>query len=121
MTQWVVDNLGSDVPIHFSAFHPDWKMRDTPATKIETLIKAHEIAQKNGIHYAYTGNVHYETGDTTFCHQCGEKLIVRDWYTLKVWNLSAKGECPRCGEPCAGVFEEKPGSWGAKRQAVRLS
>ncbi|MCK5497565.1 MAG: AmmeMemoRadiSam system radical SAM enzyme [Gammaproteobacteria bacterium] len=121
MTQWIVDNLGHDVPIHFSAFHPDWKMRDTPATKLETLIRAREIAQKNGIHYAYTGNVHHITGDTTFCHKCGEKLIVRDWYELKSWNLSAQGACVRCGEICAGVFEETPGTWGARRQSVRLT
>lgn len=121
MTQWIMENLGPDVPIHFTAFHPDWKMLDKPATGAEILIKAREIAQKNGIHHAYTGNVHYETGDTTFCHQCHEKLIVRDWYTLKRWNLSAQGACLNCGELCVGVFEEIPGTWGAKRQAVRLA
>ena len=121
MTQWIMDNLGPDVPIHFTAFHPDWKMLDKPATRPEILIKAREIALKNGIHYAYTGNVHHEAGDTSFCHQCGEKLIVRDWYELKYWNLSAKGECLACGESCAGVFEETPGTWGAKRQPVRLA
>ena len=121
MTQWIVENLGPDVPIHFSAFHPDWKMRDKGNTDPETLIKAREIALNNGIRYAYTGNVHYEDGDTTFCYKCGGKLIVRDWYELKQWNLSPEGECPSCGESCAGIFEEKPGSWGAKRQVVRLT
>lgn len=121
MTQWIVDNLGHDVPIHFSAFHPDWKMQDIPATTLETLINAREIAQKNGIHYAYTGNVHYEAGDTTFCHQCGKKLIVRDWYQLISWNLSAHGTCIYCGGSCTGVFEETPGNWGSRRQAVKLS
>ena len=121
MTQWIVDNLGHDVPIHFSAFHPDWKMLDKPATKLETLIRARDIAQKNGIHYAYTGNVHHETGDTTYCHKCGERLIVRDWYQLKSWNLSAQGACVCCGEMCAGLGEERPVTWGAKRQAVRFT
>lgn len=121
MTQWIVENLGTDVPVHFSAFHPDWKMRDKPRTSEEILIKARDIALKNEIRYAYTGNVHHAAGDTSFCHQCGEKLIVRDWYELKSWNLSANGECTSCGELCAGVFEEFPGSWGAKRQAVRLT
>ena len=121
MTQWLVENLGTDVPIHFTAFHPDWKMRDKPRAGEEILIKARDIALKNGIRYAYIGNVHHAAGDTSFCHQCGEKLIVRDWYELKSWNLSANSECTSCGELCAGVFEKVPGSWGAKRQAVRLT
>ena len=120
MTQWVVEKLGPDVPMHFSAFHPDWKMMDVPPTPVETLIRAREIAMKNGVRYAYTGNVHNEAGDSTYCHKCGEKLIGRDWYVLSDWNLTADGKCASCGTPCAGVFEEKPGDWGAKRMPVRL-
>ena len=83
--------------------------------------KAREIAIKNGVHYAYTGNVHDADGGSTYCHHCGEKLIGRDWYVLSDWNLSEEGNCKFCQTPCAGVFEATPGSWGAKRQPVRLS
>ncbi len=120
MTGWAVEKLGPDVPMHFSAFHPDWKMMDIPPTPKETLIRAREIAMKNGVHYAYTGNVHNTAGDSTYCHQCGEKLIGRDWYVLTDWKLAADGKCTSCGTPCAGVFESTPGNWGAKRQPVRL-
>ena len=121
MTAWVVEKLGPDVPMHFSAFHPDWKMMDVPSTPKETLIRAREIAINNGVRYAYTGNVHNAAGDSTWCHQCGELLIGRDWYVLSDWNLTADGKCAACGTPCAGVFEARPGNWGAKQQPVRLS
>jgi len=121
MTAWVVEKLGPDVPMHFSAFHPDWKMQDVPSTPKETLIRAREIAINNGVRYAYTGNVHNQAGDSTWCHQCGELLIGRDWYVLSDWNLTADGKCAACGTPCAGVFEARPGNWGAKQQPVRLS
>lgn len=120
MTQWVVENLGPDVPMHFTAFHPDWKMRDTPATPKSTLIMAREIAIKNGIRYAYTGNVHNVDGDTTFCHQCGQKLIERDWYTITAWHLRHNGACPQCGAICAGIFEDQPGNWGARRMPIAI-
>ena len=121
MSQWVVEKLGPDVPMHFSAFHPDWKMLDIPATPRSTLVRAREIAIKNGVRYAYTGNVHNEAGDSTYCHQCGAKLIGRDWYVLTDWKLGVDGTCASCGTPCAGVFEATYGNWGAKRQPVRLS
>jgi len=120
MTQWVMENLGPDVPMHFSAFHPDWKMMDVPATPLSTLIRARDIAKRNGVRYAYTGNAHHEQGDSTYCHQCGVKLIGRDWYTLGTWNLTAEGKCNQCGTLCAGVFQASPGKWGAKRQPVSL-
>ncbi len=120
LTQWVMENLGPDVPIHFTAFHPDWKMLNHSPTPPSTLSRARRIAMKNGIRYAYTGNVHDEKGDSTYCHQCGQKLIGRDWYTLGVWNLTADGHCNTCGTPCAGVFEAQPGLWGARRRPVRL-
>ncbi len=120
MTSWVVENLGSDVPLHFSAFHPDWKMRDKPPTSLETLSRARRIALKNGVHYAYTGNVHDPQGDSTWCHNCGELLIERDWYQLGSWNLTEAGECRFCGGRCAGVFEAKPGDWGPRRLPVRM-
>ena len=120
MTQWVVENLGPNVPMHFSAFHPDWKMMDIPATPFETLKMARRIALKNGVRYAYTGNVHDFEGESTYCHNCGEMLIGRDWYQLSTWALSADGHCQNCGTACAGVFDGPPGTWGPKRQRVVL-
>ncbi len=121
MTAWVVEHLGPDVPMHFSAFHPDWKMMDTPATPKATLSMARRIAMENGVRYAYTGNVHDFEGESTYCHQCGETLVGRDWYELSTWNLTDDGHCTGCGESCAGVFDGPAGTWGAKRQPIRLS
>jgi pyruvate formate lyase activating enzyme len=120
LTTWVVEHLGPDVPLHFSAFHPDWKMLDTPATPPSTLQRARQIAKKNGVRYAYVGNVHDPEGDSTWCHNCGNLLIERDWYQLGAWNLTPEGRCGHCGTECAGVFEARPGNWGARRQAVRI-
>lgn len=120
MTQWVVAHLGPDVPLHFTAFHPDYKMLDYPATPPETLTRARAIALKNGVRHVYTGNVHDDAGGSTYCRHCGHKLIGRDWYVLSDWNLTANGRCNRCGTPCAGVFEARPGTWGGQRQPVRL-
>ncbi len=121
MTRWVVKELGSDVPMHFSAFHPDWKMMDYPPTPPETLERARRIAMDNGVHYAYTGNVHDKAGGSTWCHNCGALLIERDWYVLGEWNLDEKGCCRQCGEKLPGVIEAQPGDWGAKRLPVRLA
>lgn len=121
MTQWVVETLGPDVPMHFTAFHPDYKMLDHPPTPPATLRRARAIALKNGVRYAYVGNVHDKRESSTYCHACGERLIGRDWYVLSEWNLTPQGACGCCGAPCAGVFETNPGRWGARRQAVRLS
>ncbi len=121
MTQWVVEHLGPDVPMHFSAFHPDYKMRDISPTPPATLTRARKIALANGVRYAYTGNVHDSTGGSTYCHDCGEKLIERDWYRLNAWHLTQAGRCPRCNMACAGRFDDAPGTWGPKRQPVRLS
>jgi len=120
MTRWVVDELGPDVPLHFSAFHPDYKMLDKPPTPPATLTRARRIAMANGVRYAYTGNVHDEDGGSTWCHACGERLIGRDWYVLKGWNLTPEGNCAACGTPCAGRFQPRPGVWGARRVPVRL-
>lgn len=121
LTRWVVEHLGRDVPMHFSAFHPDWKMRDYPHTPPATLTKARRIAIDNGVRYAYTGNVHDRDGDSTFCHACGELLIERDWYELRQWKLNEAGRCPSCDAICSGVFESSPGNWGAQRVPVRLA
>jgi pyruvate formate lyase activating enzyme len=120
MTQWVVEHLGPDVPMHFTAFHPDYKMLDYLATPPGILTRARAIALRNGVRYAYTGNVHDEAGGSTDCHQCGQRLIGRDWYVLSDWNLTADGRCNQCGAVCAGVFEARPGNWGGRRMPVRL-
>ncbi len=120
MTQWVVEHLGPDVPWHFSAFHPDWKMTDRRATSPSTLSRARAIATKNGVRYAYTGNVHDETGGSTYCHACGTRLIGRDWYEITLWRLTKEGRCPACGAPCAGRFDAAPGTWGARRRPIRM-
>jgi pyruvate formate lyase activating enzyme len=119
-TRWFAERLGSDVPLHFTAFHPDWKMRDRPHTPSATLTRAREIGLANGLRYVYTGNVHDRGGQSTYCHACGALLVERDWYELGAWNL-ADGRCARCGEPCAGVFEQRPGTWGSRRLPVRIA
>ena len=121
MTRWVVAELGPDVPMHFTAFHPDYKLLDRPPTPAATLSRARTIALSNGVRYAYTGNVHDEAGGSTTCHHCGARLIGRDWYTLTEWNLTADGRCARCGTACSGVFDGPAGHWGARRLPVQLA
>ncbi|MCH8829595.1 MAG: AmmeMemoRadiSam system radical SAM enzyme, partial [Planctomycetes bacterium] len=120
MTRWVVEELGPDVPLHFSAFHPDFRMLDKPRTPAATLQRARQIARENGVRHAYTGNIDDFDGHSTYCHHCGERLIGRNWYVLSDWNLRENGCCRFCGTQCAGVFETLPGDWGNKRQPVRL-
>jgi len=120
MTKWVVKELGPDVPMHFSAFHPDWKMLDVEATPHKTLTQARDIALSNGVRYAYVGNVHDFAAESTYCHSCGTRLIGRDWYVLSEWRLTEDGHCLKCGEACQGVFDGPRGDWGAKRQPVRM-
>jgi pyruvate formate lyase activating enzyme len=121
MTGWVVDHLGPDVPMHFTAFHPQWKMQDRPPTPLGTLLRARRIAMANGVRYAYTGNVRDRESGSTFCHACGQLLIERDGYRLRTWNIDDGRACGRCGSPVAGVFESEAGRWGSQRQPVRLS
>jgi pyruvate formate lyase activating enzyme len=121
MTRWVVEHLGPDVPMHFTAFHPDWKMLDVPPTPPATLTRARRIARANGVRHAYTGNVHDREGGSTWCHACGARLVERDWYEIGAWGLTDDGACARCGTRCAGVFDGPPGGWGARRLPVRLA
>jgi pyruvate formate lyase activating enzyme len=121
MTRWVVAELGPDVPMHFTAFHPDWKMMDHPPTPPQTLSRARAIALRNGVHYAYTGNVHDAAGGSTYCPACGSRVIQRDWYELGEWGLDATGSCAKCHARIAGVFEAAPGTWGARRVPVRMA
>ncbi len=121
LTRWVADRLGPDVPLHFTAFHPDWKMRDRPATPPQTLKRARAIARANGLHYVYTGNVYDPEGQSTTCPQCGARIIGRDGYEIFEWSLAKGGLCGSCGARCPGTFEESPGSWGSRRLAVHLA
>ena len=121
LSSWVVESLGPDVPLHFTAFHPDWKMGNRAPTPPSTLTRARRIALGNGLRYVYTGNVHDAEGGSTFCHACGERVIGRDWYTLFDWRLNGEGRCRSCGAGCPGRFEAEPGDWGPRRQPVRLA
>jgi len=121
MTQWVVGALGPDVPMHFTAFHPDYRMKDKDHTPLATLDRAWRIARKNGIRYAYTGNVRNPQGESTHCHECDAVLVRRDRYQLSGWGLSDDGRCVRCGAAWAGVVEGRPGQWGPRRLPVTLS
>ncbi|HEY7135673.1 MAG TPA: AmmeMemoRadiSam system radical SAM enzyme [Acidimicrobiia bacterium] len=121
MTTWVVEHLGPDVPMHFTAFHPDFRMLDVAHTPPETLTRARRIARANGVRYAYTGNVHDVDGGSTFCAGCGTRVIERDWYRLGEWRLTDDGRCTTCGTPLPGHFAGAPGTWGPRRQAVRLA
>mgnify|MGYP001824718410 FL=1 len=121
MTQWIAEHLGDDVPLHFTAFHPDWKLASTPPTPKSTLTRSRDIALEAGLRYVYTGNVHDCSGSSTYCHACGETLIGRDWYELLTWSVTVDGgkaACGHCAAPLAGVFEEMPGHWGARRRPV---
>ena len=121
MCKWIKKELGPDVPLHFSAFHPDHKMSDIPATPPATLVRARDIALKEGLNYVYTGNVHNKEGDTTFCPECHTPLIERDWYQINQYRLSKDGHCPDCGSAIAGRFEEKAGNFGARRIPITIN
>jgi len=109
------------VPLHLTAFHPDYRMLDVPPTPPETLSRARSIALRNGVRYAYTGNVHDPEGQSTRCHACGALLVERDWYRLGSWGLTDDGCCRTCGTRIPGVFAGPPGDWGPKRLPVRLA
>ena len=119
-SEWILNHLGPDVPLHFTAFHPDWKLTDVSPTPPETLKRARQIAMNAGLHYVYTGNVHDPAGQATHCYACNAVLIGRNWYDLTAWNLSVDGRCAHCGTRCHGVFEPKAGRWGQRRIPVRL-
>jgi pyruvate formate lyase activating enzyme len=120
MTRWIAAELGPDVPLHFSAFHPDWKMTDRPATPPATLNRARHLAMRNGLRYVYTGNVHDAVGGSTWCPGCDALLIERDWYELGRWGLAPDGTCAACGYEIPGVFAAQPGQWGGRRLPVSL-
>ncbi|MBS0328654.1 MAG: AmmeMemoRadiSam system radical SAM enzyme [Proteobacteria bacterium] len=120
MSQWILRELGPEVPLHFSAFHPDWKMQDVPPTPASTLSRARDIALKAGLHYVYTGNVHDTTGGTTACPACHEALIVRDWYRIEHYSVTPDGHCPHCGHAIAGRFGTFSHPFGNRRIPISM-
>ncbi|HUW16984.1 MAG TPA: AmmeMemoRadiSam system radical SAM enzyme [Actinomycetes bacterium] len=121
LAEWVAGALGPDVPLHFSRFHPDYKMLDVPPTPAETLRRAREIARGHGLHHVYTGNIHDPAGDTTWCPACGTTVVERDWYQIRAYALADDGQCHSCGTVLAGRYDGPAGTWGARRLPVRLA
>jgi pyruvate formate lyase activating enzyme len=121
MSAWIAEHLGPDVPLHFTAFHPDFKMLDVAPTPASTLRRARHIARQHGLRYVYTGNVHDRDGSSTYCPGCGRRVVERDWYVLGEHALTDDGRCAHCGTPIAGHFDGPPGRWGARRVPVQLS
>ena len=120
LSQWVARELGPDVPLHFSAFHPDYRMLDTPPTPPATLSRARDIAMREGLAYVYLGNVHSAEGDTTFCPRCHAPLIVRDWYEIERHTLAQGGFCPDCSTAIPGRFDTVAGTFGRRRIPVTI-
>jgi pyruvate formate lyase activating enzyme len=120
MSRWIRSELGREVPVHFTAFHPDWKMTDIPPTPPETLVRARRIALGEGLQHVYTGNVHDVEGGTTFCTGCGEALIARDWHRILLYRVSADGRCLQCGAALAGRFEAFRGQFGRRRVPLSI-
>ncbi len=120
MCDWIVENLGPDVPVHFTAFHPDFRMMDYERTPEATLLRARKQALSAGIRYPYVGNIHDVAGQSTYCSGCESLIIERDWYQLGRYGLRGN-QCRQCGTTIPGVFEDRPGTWGAKRQPIRIS
>ena len=120
MSQWIIDHCGDSVPLHFTKYHPDYRMMNNPATPQSTLETARKIALDCGLKYVYTGNVIDPAGQATYCPNCSQKMIGRDYYEISEWHLQ-QGHCQQCGHPIAGVFVDQPGHWGNRRQPIRLS
>ncbi len=120
LADWFLENLGPETPLHFTAFHPDFKLTDLPRTPASTLKRARQIAREAGLQHVYTGNVHDTASQSTYCANCDRRLIERDWYQLGEWKLDPAGACQHCGAKLAGHFDPNPGSWGAQRERVLL-
>ncbi|MCE9525881.1 MAG: AmmeMemoRadiSam system radical SAM enzyme [Planctomycetales bacterium] len=120
MCDWILESVGPDVPVHFTAFHPDFRLNDRERTPPATLFAAYEIAKRAGLHYIYAGNIHAPEHQTTYCPGCGKDLIERTGYTINGYNLRGN-QCAACGTVVAGHFDERPGNWGSRRQPVRIA
>ena len=125
MCDWILDNVGPDVPVHFTAFHPDFKMMDREPTPPRMLHEAYELARAAGLNYVYAGNIHSPREQTTYCPGCKRAVIERNGYTLGNYAVdcdgSGAGRCTHCGTAIPGHFEPKPGNWGSRRQPVRIA
>ncbi|HEY2513496.1 MAG TPA: AmmeMemoRadiSam system radical SAM enzyme [Polyangiaceae bacterium] len=118
---WIAEALGNDVPLHFTAFHPDYKMTDLPRTPASTLTRARAIAKRAGLRHVYTGNVHDVDGGSTSCASCGTRLIARDWYEILDYRVTADGKCSGCGAPLAGRYSARSGiAFGRRRLRVAI-
>ena len=120
LSKWVAGELGNDVPLHFTAFHPDYKLDDLPPTPSATLTRARRIAIGEGLKYVYTGNVHDVEGGTTFCSGCGAALIVRDWHRILTYRLDPQGKCLSCGTAVPGRFEKFSKAFGPRRIPISI-
>jgi pyruvate formate lyase activating enzyme len=118
---WIAEHLGTDVPLHFTAFHPDFKMRAVPPTPPATLTRARRIARAGGLRFVYTGNVHDRDGGRTTCPDCGTAVIERDWYVIHGYRLTAEGRCTCCGTTIPGRYDGPVGRWGARRLPVSVA
>jgi pyruvate formate lyase activating enzyme len=121
LARWIADELGLDVPLHFTAFHPDYKLRDLPPTPVLTLTRARTLAREQGLRYVYTGNVHDSDGGTTRCPGCGAAVVVRDWYDVRRYRLDERGRCRACGSRLPGVYDGDVGAWGRRRLPVLVA
>ncbi|HKN09060.1 MAG TPA: AmmeMemoRadiSam system radical SAM enzyme [Pseudomonadota bacterium] len=120
-SKWIRRELGPDVPLHFTAFHPDYKMTDLPPTPAATLARARNIALAEGLHFVYTGNVHDREGGTTFCPGCGQAVIVRDWYEILAYEVTPEGHCRHCDARLPGRYDALGRPWGRRRVPVRIA
>lgn len=120
LSEWIFEHLGPQIPLHFTAFHPDFRMRDISPTPQKTLTRARKQAMSIGLNHVYTGNVWDSEGSTTYCTYCHAPLIRRHWYAVESWNLGGGGTCQRCKKPLAGFFEDTPGAWGNKRLPIKI-
>jgi pyruvate formate lyase activating enzyme len=120
LAQWVLEHCGPDVPLHFTAFHPDFRMLDHSATLPETLLHARNIARAVGLHHVYIGNAHHKAAQSSYCTGCATRVIERDWHALSGWNLDETGHCNNCKTKFAGRIKGAPGTWGRKRKPVRI-
>jgi len=120
LSTWVFEACGPEMPIHFTAFHPDFRMLEHPRTPLDTLLRAQRIATRAGLRHVYVGNTHHKAAQSSYCTGCGTRVIGRDWHQLSDWALDDSGACTVCGTPMAGVFDGPPGTWGRKRRPVRI-
>lgn len=120
-SKWIAKELGTDVPLHFTAFHPDYKMTDLPPTPASTLTRARNIAKGEGLQYVYTGNVHDLEGGATYCPGCGTSVIERDWHAIRAYRIDANGRCSMCQTPIVGQYDQSVGQFGRRRIPIRLN